>query len=177
MMRTRLQAPGVHYADEEIVSAAAADLDPLVDEVHLQAKGRSRICTHRDIEDPLQEMFITFTRDTYLRPSLHRKDESLHVLRGAGTYVFFNDAGGVEQTIRLGEWDSDRSFYCRIPRDTFHALVVESEIMTVHEVTEGPFSAPGAEFAPWAPPEEDTAAVTTYMRELGELVRASAAGR
>jgi cupin fold WbuC family metalloprotein len=159
----------VLYADERIVNAGADDVRFLMVDVAGQPKQRMRVCAHRGADDPMQEMFIAFTAESYSRPSLHRKDESLHILEGQGTYLFFDDAGGVVERVPLGPYGSSRAFYCRIPRDTYHALVVESDVMLIHEVTEGPFDRADTEFAPWAPDEQEAEAVLRYTRRLRDV--------
>ena len=176
-MQTTHVSADVYYAADPIVNVGAQDLQFLLNEVPGQAKQRVRLCAHRGTDDAMQEMFIAFTSESYLRPSLHLKDESLHVLSGRGTYLFFDDDGEVVDRIPLGEYGSDRAFYCRIPRDTYHALVVESDVLLIHEITEGPFNRADTVFAPWAPGENDVDGVVKYRPWLADAAAGKAPPR
>lgn len=139
----------------------------LLDEALTESsKGRVRICTHKTTDDRMQEMFISFTGDNYIRPSRHLgKDESLHIIHGQGQYLFFDNDGRIIDTVLLGEYSSDEKFYCRINRETPHALVIYSDKMTVHETTAGPFLRSDTEFEPWSPEDGDTSAAS-YLATL-----------
>jgi cupin fold WbuC family metalloprotein len=177
MMQTTEISPEVHYATDRIVNVGADDVRFLLEDASRQPRRRMRVCAHRDTEEPMQEMFIAFTGDSYLRPSLHHKDESLQVLEGRGTYLFFNEAGQVVDRVHLGDYESGLAFYCRIPRGTWHALVVESDVMLIHEITEGPFDRADTEFAPWTPEEQDTEAVAACMQWLRDAARGDGASQ
>jgi cupin fold WbuC family metalloprotein len=167
------QGPGVYVAGEDAVALSREDCAFLIAEAPTTEKGRTRICTHRDAGDALQEMFIALADGSYLRPSVHRRDESIHVLEGRAAYLFFDEAGEVTEILQLGAFGSaDRSFYCRIPKGTYHALVVQSDTLLVHEATEGPFDPGDTAFAVWAPEESDTAGADAYMRRLEALANA-----
>lgn len=154
MNEMKKQNSDVYVADSQFVAAAKSDMDFFIEHVDETTRGRMRLCAHKDEGDRLQEMFIALSRSTYLQPSYHTKDESLHVLDGKGSYVFFDDKGAVIGVVPLGPYGSGRSFYCRIPRNTYHALVVESDVIMIHEITSGPFLRSETIFAPWAPGDE-----------------------
>lgn len=128
------------------------DMRLLVDEsAHAPAK-RARICLHPDQSDPMQEMLIAFNGTTYVRPSYHQgKDESFHVMDGFAKYIFFDDTGKDICNIRLGSYESDLPFYCRIPGGLSHSVVVLSEYMTAHEIGVGPFEKADTVFPVWSP--------------------------
>lgn len=128
---------------------------------------RLRICAHRTEDDRLHEMLMTFSGSTYIRPSLHvDKEESLYVLEGRATYFFFDEMGRVTSRVGLGPRGSGRPFYCRIPANTYHCLVVESAQILVKETTSGPFNRADTVFAPWSPEIDDTAGITAYQAKL-----------
>jgi cupin fold WbuC family metalloprotein len=115
---------------------------------------RVRVCIHRDDTSELQEMFMVFSNNTFVNPSLHSdKDESLFVVEGLATYVFFDSQGEVIHRIPLGSPDNKlgRATYCRIPAGVIHSLVVESEVVIVKETTSGPFVKSGTHFPDWSP--------------------------
>jgi hypothetical protein len=56
----------------------------------------------------------------------------------------------------------------------YHTLLIRSDILVVHEITNGPFVVGATVFAPFAP-EEGNAATAHYMAELDRRVRGAAA--
>jgi cupin fold WbuC family metalloprotein len=145
----------------------------IVENKYLQEKRRNenldrlRICVHKTGDDRLHEMLMTFAGTTYVRPSLHvDKEESLFILDGFGTYVFFDEQGNITKAVKLGPLGSGRSYYCRIPANTYHSLVVESDEILVKETTSGPFSRADTVFASWSPDGSDPAAVQNYLKTL-----------
>jgi cupin fold WbuC family metalloprotein len=128
---------------------------------------RIRICAHHTGDDRLHEMLMAFSAATYIRPSMHiDKEESLLLLEGLGTYFFFDDAGNVTNQVALGPVSSGRSFYCRIPANTWHALVLESDVLVAKETTSGPFNRADTKFPAWCPDGSDKAAVQAYLGSL-----------
>lgn len=129
------------------------------------AKGghRIRVCYHQGIDDVVQQMLICLSGDGYVRPAKHTdKTESVLVLEGYGTYLFFDDAGKITRKIPL---DHEKQFFLRVPRDIFHAIVVESDMMVVMETAPGPFVRANTIFPSWAP-AEDAPAARPYLRIL-----------
>ncbi len=168
----------VYVADERIVSAGRADVRLLAEEASQSERHRVRVCAHKHLQDRMQEMFIIFTKETYIRPSKHvGKEESLHVLEGSAEYVFFDPDGNVTDVVRLGDYASGRQFYCRIPDSVYHSLIVRSDVVMVHETTEGPFRREDTVFAPWAPDDSDPRAVADYLAQLDAAVSRLAPGR
>jgi cupin fold WbuC family metalloprotein len=154
-------------ATERVVPLGATENDFLKECLHRDRLDRIRICCHQGIEDRLQEMLMAFSGDTYIRPSLHiDKEESLLLLEGYATYLFFDDAGRVTRKVPLGPLGSGRSFYCRIPANTYHSLMVESAVIVCKETTSGPFSREDTQFASWSPDGTDGGAVARYLGSL-----------
>lgn len=145
-------APGVWENSEDFPRFSLDDAAFCIEQVEASPTKRARICMHNDIKDRQQEMFIAFDGATYVRPSYHmNKDESFHMMEGYGKYVFFNDQGEPVSDIRLGPYDSDLPFFCRIPGNLPHSLVVYSDYAMAHEVTSGPFEKASTIFPAWSP--------------------------
>ena len=124
----------------------------LIGEIENSPLKRTRVCMHKDVSDRMQEMFIAFDGASYVRPSFHKnKDESFHMIDGFGKYVFFDNTGEPISDVRLGPYESDLPFYCRIPANLSHALIVYSEKALAHEVGEGPFEESETIFPNWSP--------------------------
>lgn len=159
--------PLVLVATDRVVPLSATENSFLVEKRRHEQLDRLRICVHKTGEDRLHEMLMTFAGTSYIRPSMHvDKEESLYFLEGLATYVFFDDKGGIASTVKLGPVGSGREFYCRIPANTWHALVVESADVLVKETTSGPFRRSDTVFADWSPDGTDQAAVDRYMTAL-----------
>lgn len=157
----------VLQATDKVVPFSEIENKYLQDKRRGEGLDRLRICAHPNGEDRLHEMLMTFAGTTYVRPSLHvDKEESLYILDGLGTYVFFDDKGNITDAVKLGPVGSGRSFYCRIPANTYHSLVVESPDILVKETTSGPFKRSDTVFADWCPDGTNQAEVDAYMTKL-----------
>lgn len=146
----------VFFSGEQTVKVARKDMDFLVEKSLLNKRKRIRLCTHEGIEDSIHEMFIVHARDTYVRPHKHlNKRESLHLIEGFADAVFFDDKGNLTNVLRLGNYESGLIFYYRISNPSYHSLIIRSDIIIFHEVTNGPFNRADTVFADWAPDEND----------------------
>lgn len=136
------------------------------------AKGRVRINLHPDNDDPLHEMFIAIRQDSYIRPHKHpNKSESFHIVYGEVDVVIFKDDGDIHQVIKLAANSSSKAFYYRMSKPFFHTLVIKSELVVVHEITNGPFVKDGTIFATFSPTEEeDTRAISVWTEQLADRV-------
>jgi cupin fold WbuC family metalloprotein len=157
----------VFYADEQIVKVGWQDIEFLKERVGDTERKRIRLCAHKGVDDKLQEMFIVLAKGTYIRPHKHlNKAESLHVIEGSADVVFFDEAGAITDTIRLGEYSSGHRFYYRVTEPVYHTLLVHSKVLVFHEATLGPFLRSDTVFAPWAPDESDVAATRAFTEQL-----------
>jgi cupin fold WbuC family metalloprotein len=116
-------------------------------------------------------MFIVHTKETYVRPHKHiGKAESFSVLEGEADLVLFEDDGTVRQIIRMGSPGSGQKFYHRLAAPVFHTLLIRSDILFFHEITQGPFLRGQTLFADWAPEIVDAKAwVKTVMDRIQQM--------
>jgi cupin fold WbuC family metalloprotein len=130
---------------------------------------RVRLCTHRSVDNPLHEMLIVHTKDTYVRPHKHiGKSESFHIIEGLVDVIIFDDSGNITDVINMGDYQSGRAFYQRIAGPYFHTLIIKSHVLVFHEITNGPFNREDTVFPPWAP-EDDTAGIQ-YINGLKKKI-------
>ncbi len=163
----------VFYTTAAVVTAGPVDLDFLKARAAANPRQRARLCAHPAPGDRQHEMLIVHHRDVYVRPHRHlNKSESLLLIEGFATALYFNDTGSVEKTLSLGAAGSGRCFYYRMPAGVFHSLVIESEWLVFHETTAGPFDRTTSAFAPWAPDGNDPA---EGRRFLETTIRAATA--
>ena len=130
-------------------------------------KRRSRICAHKSSDASIQEMIIVIRQGSYIRPHRHQnKCESFHVIDGSADIVVFEDNGSIRKVIPFAK---NACFYYRLDSSLFHTIVVRSESIIFHEVTNGPFITNGTEFATFAPFEDDTS-VISYSNILDKMI-------
>ncbi len=156
MIRTRAENAEVLYPDEDVVLAGAADWQELKRLAALNPRRRVRLCTHRSPDDALHEMLIVHTRETYVPPHKHLgKSESFSVLEGELDLVLFREDGRISRVIPMGAPATGKASYCRPPEGTYHSLLIHSEFLVFHEVTQGPFRREQTVMAPWIPAGDD----------------------
>jgi cupin fold WbuC family metalloprotein len=167
---TRTLSPEVLVADAPVVCVSREDVEFLKQQAQRTDRLRSRLCAHMDVEDGLHEMLIVHSLGAYVRPHKHiGKSESLHVLEGEVDLVLFSEDGVINQIVPMGDYGSGRTVYCRLAGG-YHTLLIRSDIFVFHETTNGPFNRQDTIFAPWAPAEEDAAAVADYVQQLQQVV-------
>lgn len=137
------KGPEVFQTTSTIPRFDQSILKILVDAAKSSPLRRARYCCHTGPEEKLQEMFILLLNDSNIDESFHiRKDESLVVLEGIGSYQFPNEDGSERLRITLSDFDSAKSedaFYARINRYVPHKISVDSEYLLIFEATTGPF--------------------------------------
>jgi len=166
-MKMRAESPEVFYPGEELVTVSGQNIAVLKRAALASPKRRARLCTHTSPADELHEMLIVLPHDAYVRPHKHiGKIESFTILEGEADVVLFDDDGTVRQQISMGCPGSGKTFYYRLAQPVFHTLVVRSEFLVFHEVTEGPFNAEKTVFAAWSPDGRESAAASAYLAAL-----------
>lgn len=159
----------VYFSDEKILKADKPLIVELKQKAMANTRKRVRLCSHKNIDENIHEMLIVHTRDTYVRPHKHlNKIESFTIIEGEADVILFDEEGNVVETIKMGEYGSGLNFYYRIDDPYYHTLVIKSDVLVFHEVTNGPFDRSGTVFADWSPGESDQSAVTQYLRTLSK---------
>lgn len=142
----------VLYTDEKVTTLSSGDMDSLAAMASENERKRIRLCTHENAESVLHEMFIIHERGAYVRPHGHRtRDESFHVLSGKADIVIFDEVGKLTKVIHLGDYASGKDFYCRLPKQTLHMVIIRSEVLVFCEATLGPFNPDDVVYPDWAP--------------------------
>ena len=157
----------VFTAKDQIVQLDSRSIEFVKNQATNNPRGRARICTHKDPKNSLHEMIIAIRSDSYIRPHRHKnKVESFHLIDGEADVVILSDEGEIEKIIRLGH---KNNFYYRLETSSYHTLILHSELLVIHETTNGPFDAEANDFAPFSPPEQ-SAGVVGYIKTLKEKV-------
>lgn len=156
---------GITYWGEEEIS--------FVKKVALETpRLRARICAHRTGEDLLHEMLIAISCKSYIHPHRHLiKSESFHVVEGIVDVIVLDERGEISEVVELGPPGSGRIFYYRMSESKFHTLRIHSNILVVHEVTNGPLEANGTVMAEFAPKESNKNEVALYEELLSKKIQ------
>ena len=157
----------VQVAKGTVVSLSAIDIERVRERGIRAERKRARICAHPSVTDPLHEMIICLDRSTYIRPHRHSgKSESFHIIEGELDVVLFEKNGEVREVIRMGPYQSRRTFFYRLMEPCFHTVLVRTPQVVFHETTNGPFDPADTEFAPWAPSVSEEAEEFQHMLRL-----------
>jgi cupin fold WbuC family metalloprotein len=78
--------------------------------------------------------------------------------------VIFDGHGNIEQVINLGGETGARLY--RLDEPHYHTLVIHSEMLVIHEITNGPFTPGATDYAAFAPAEDDTGKASAYLEDL-----------
>jgi len=155
---------GVFFAREPLVKMDARNLQFLKQKVGETERKQVRICTHLNLEDKLQEMFLLQARETYIRPHKHAsRSKSIHAIEGRADILVFSEDGRLVDVIPMGDYTSGQLFYCRIREPLYHSPLVRSDYWIFKESTTGPFDESGTLFAPWAPDVTDVQAGKKFL--------------
>jgi cupin fold WbuC family metalloprotein len=166
-------SPEVFLAEGPISAIGQNELNTLKAAAKASVKRRARINAHPDAEDALHEMIIAIDPASYIRPHKHPgKSEAFHIIEGEVDIIVFSDEGAIERIVLLGPPGSRRAFYYRMSAPFFHTLIIRSEILIVHEITNGPFRPQTAVFADFAPDECELEKVAAYRADLRRRVAA-----
>jgi cupin fold WbuC family metalloprotein len=159
------QSPEVYLAEGPVCSLGPEEVAFIKTAALQSPKGRARINAHPDSHDALHEMVIALRSDSYIRPHKHPgKSEAFHVIEGAVDIVILDDVGAITKVVSLTSGGSG-AFYYRMSKPHFHTLLIRSDILVVHEITNGPFVLGATVFASFAP-EEGDATTAQYMADL-----------
>lgn len=161
----------VFIAEDPIVRLGDDEIAFLKRQAQRNARKRARICAHKTNDDPLHEMVIAISAASYIHPHKHiGKSESFHIVEGQVDVAVFDEAGAVVDVIELGAIGSGRKFYYRLSEGAFHTLLIRTEFLVVHEVTDGPFDRDRTVLAPFAPSEDEADQVRDYMKHVFDAV-------
>jgi cupin fold WbuC family metalloprotein len=165
------KSPEVFVAEGPIAAIGQADIDILRFAVKSSPKKRARINAHCNDEDTLHEMIIAIDAKSYIHPHRHPgKSEAFHIVEGEVDIVVFAENGDIDRVVELGAPGSGRAFYYRMSDAFFHTLIIRSDVLIVHEITNGPFRLGQTEFADFAPKDTDTDKAESYMADVARRV-------
>jgi cupin fold WbuC family metalloprotein len=167
------KSPDVFSKEGPIATIGPEDIEMLRKAVGEAPKQRVRINVHPSTDDLLHEMIIAITPSSYIHPHKHPgKSEAFHIIEGEVDVVIFDDSGEIMRVIPLASRGGRHPFYYRLSTPSFHALIVRSDLLVMHEITNGPFRRADTIYASFAPDEMDAPAAKIYQTELTKRVAA-----
>lgn len=163
----------VFVAQDMIVKIGPTEVAFVKAQAAANGRKRARICAHKTNDDTLHEMVIAISAQSYIHPHKHiGKSESFHIIEGVVDVVVFADDGAIAEIIELGDPASGKLFFYRLEQSAFHTLLLKTDFLVVHEVTNGPFAREKTLLAPWAPHENHVAETSKYMMRIAQLAKA-----
>lgn len=163
----------IFLAPGPIVTIDGDALDFLRHAVLAAPRQRVQIDLHGDDGDSLRDVIVAIRPQSYIRPHKHPgKSESLHVIDGKVDVVIFDELGEIVEVLALSSDASAGGCSFRISKPLFHSLVIHSEILVAHEITDGPFRPNDTVLAPFSPDEADLDAAARYAATLRQRVAA-----
>ena len=155
----------VLYASDDVVKVDSNDIKELKQKAEQNRRSRIRLCAHKNIDDSIHEMLIVHKKNCYVRPHKHiNKTESFHIIEGSVDIILLDEDGRINEIVPMGDYATGRKFFFRLPRSRYHTLLIQSEVLVFHEITNGPFKPEETVFASWAPEEKDENEVVKYMK-------------
>jgi cupin fold WbuC family metalloprotein len=171
-MKTTIFNEEVLFATDAIVQIDASDIAELKQKAKQNPRRRIRICAHSDIRDSIHEMLIVHEKHCYVQPHKHiNKTETFHIIEGKVDIILFHEDGRIDQSISMGDIASGLKFFYRLPPFRYHTLLIHSDVLVFHEITNGPFRPEETIWAPWSPEETDVDAVSRYMAKLANFTQ------
>lgn len=153
------------------VTISRGDIENLKDIAQSNRRHRARFCAHFSVEDDVQEMVIYHEKDTYIRPHKHlMKTESYLLLEGKIDVVLFNDNGKPLDVIEMGDSNTDKTFFFRMPQPMYRTLILKQDSVFL-EVKQGPFNLDHVQWAKWAPHHEEIDKVKKYLDQLSLSIK------
>ena len=160
----------------DILTITEEMIEDTIREAKTTPNGCFRICLHKSIEDPIQQMVIAFSKSTYFMPHRHpNKTESYHILAGRAIVVFFSDDGEIIRTFIMDKDDRKAVQIYRQNGCYWHTIVILSEYAVIHEIVNGPYVKVQNEYVRWAPQEDADAASKEAFRQ--RIITWHASGR
>lgn len=164
-LRLREETPEVYYTNDSISVLYPGIIAFLKERALATPRQRCRICMHSGWDDPFQEMLIAHRSGHYMQPHRHvERTQSFRIVEGRALVVVFHDDGVIRHVFKTG--DNEGAFYFRFPPSVYYCFLIESEWFVFFEGVARPFTPSVVEWAPWAPPENNTTAATAYSIEL-----------
>ena len=150
MIKTSKESNKVLYAKDSLITVAQRDIKYLIKLAKKNPDKTIRLCTHKNKNDVLNEMIIIHPKKYKVKSHMHpRNAESMMIIKGRVDILIYNKRGKVIKTIEMGEFGSKKVFYYKIPKKTYHTLIIKSPFLIFYEVSKGKFSKSKNSYTDW----------------------------
>lgn len=154
------------YFDQEIIEIDVLQIEELKKAAVLDPLGRARICLHLDPDNPIHEMVIAFTTNSYSRPHRNvRNSKSYFIIEGNMLVLIFDNEGRITRKIELATASNKKPFFCRLNANCWHTVIAKSDTLVFLETNGGPFIKDDEEYASWAPAIDDHEGINTFFSD------------
>ena len=110
-----------------------------------------RINIHQSVNDKIQEMIVVIMKNTRVREHFHsKKSETLQVIEGLATLIFFDKKGKIKKKIKLGDYKSGLTFFYKVAKNQIHTIKTHTKYFVFKETTSGPFNKSQSSFPKWS---------------------------
>ena len=168
----RRESVEVLYSDSRLTHITKKDFVELKSLAARNPRKRVRLCAHGATTARLHEMLIVHQKVAYVRPHKHSgKSESTHVIEGIVDFVLFDEDGALDRVIECGDYASGKPVYFRMAEPALHTLVIRSDVLVFHEITDGPYDRKDTAFPSWAPDEDDADTVSRFLTDLDKKIK------
>ena len=140
MLKFKKESAEVIYSKDKLLTLSRKDMSFLEKKSLHSKKKIFRLCAHKNTKDKIHQMFIVHPKNYFVHPHKHKNEESMFVLKGSVDIVLFNNHGKIKKVIKMGDYLSSKTFFYKLPRNTFHTLIINSKKLVFFEITKGPFS-------------------------------------
>ena len=171
MIKFAYESPEVIYGKDKLLTLCKKDSGFLIKKSKNSKKKIFRLCVHKNKKDHIHQMFIVHPKNYFVHPHKHKNEESMFVLKGSVDIVLFNEKSKVKKIIRMGDYNSGKIFFYKLPKNTFHTLIINSKKLIFYEVTKGPFSKRNSKKANWFL-KDDFQNKSKFIRNLKNKIRA-----
>ncbi len=129
------------HLDSEITVVSSTIIETLKERAKSSPRNRFRLCLHKNNEDLVQDMIIAFCKNSEIPIHRHSegKSETFNVIEGKLTVLIFDDFGNLIDKIKLGDKLTKLPSVYRISAPFWHTIIIDSEVVVLHEITTGPF--------------------------------------
>ena len=141
MLKFKKESNEVLYNKLYLISLKKENLKFLEKKAKKNKKKIIRFCIHRSRKEKIHQMFIIHPKKYFVQPHQHNREESMLVIKGRVDILFLNRFGKIKRKIEMGDFNSGKVFYYKLPKNTLHTLKIKSKILSFLEITQGPFKA------------------------------------
>ena len=130
------------YLDSDISVVSSTIIETLKERAKSSPRNRFRLCLHKNNEDLVQDMIIAFYKNSEIPIHRHSegKSETFHVIEGQLSVLIYDDVGNLLDKIKLGDKLTKYPSVYRLSSPFWHTIIIETEIVVLHEITTGPFN-------------------------------------